>query len=119
MNPVVASHETGQPLMSLEKAVWRLTKENADFFNLDAGHLAEGKRADVVVLNPDKLTDDVHQYHTAEFMQGCDRLVNRNDDVVEAVLINGKVAWEDGDFSETFGKQRFGQFLKGKHQYGE
>ncbi len=116
---VVASHETGQPLMSLEKAVWRLTKENADFFNLDAGHLAEGKRADVVVLNPDKLTDDVHQYHTAEFMQGCDRLVNRNDDVVEAVLINGKVAWEDGDFSETFGKERFGQFLKGKHQYGE
>ena len=115
---VMASHDSGKPLMSLEKAIWRLTKENADFFNLDAGHLAEGKRADVVVLDPAKLTDDVHQYHTAEFLQGCDRLVNRNDDVVVAVLINGKLAWEGGDFTETFGKQRFGQFLKGKHQYG-
>ena len=37
--------------MSIEKAVFRLTKENADFFNIDAGHLAVGKRADVVVLD--------------------------------------------------------------------
>ncbi len=114
---VQASHELGQPLMSLEKAVWRLTKENADFFNLDAGHLAPGKRADVVVVDPKGLTDDVHQYHTAPFLCGCERLVNRNDAAVSAVIINGKIAWQDGGFSERFGKERFGQFLPGKHQY--
>ena len=114
---VQASHEKGNPLMSYEKAVWRLTKENADFFNLDAGSLEAGKRADITIIDPEKLSDDVHKYHTAEFLQGLDRLVNRNDDVVELVLINGKVAWENQQFSERFGKERFGNFLKGKHRY--
>jgi len=116
---VQASHERGDPLMPLEKAVWRLTKENADFFNLDAGHLASGKRADVVIIDPAGLTDDVHQYHTAPFLGGCERLVNRNDDAVAAVIINGKIAWCDGDFSDEFGRERYGQFLPGKHHYSQ
>jgi N-acyl-D-aspartate/D-glutamate deacylase len=101
--------------MSLEKAVWRLTKENADFFNLDAGSLEPGRRADLVVVNPEKLNDDVHEYHTAEFLGGHSRLVNRNDDVVDLVLINGKPAWEDGSFTESFGHERFGGFIKASH----
>lgn len=103
--------------MSYEKAVWRLTKENADFFNLDAGSLEAGKRADITIIDPEKLSDDVHKYHTAEFLQGLNRLVNRNDDIVELVLINGKVAGGNQQFSERFGKERFGNFLKGKHRY--
>jgi N-acyl-D-aspartate/D-glutamate deacylase len=114
---VQASHENGDPLMSYEKAVWRLTKENADFFNLDAGHLAEGRRADITILDPEKLSDEVHDYHTAPFLEGCDRLVNRNDDVVKMVMINGKIAWDNGDFAPAFGKERYGQFLKAKHEY--
>jgi len=114
---VQASHENGQPLMTYEKAVWRLTKENADFFHLDAGTIEEGKRADITVLDPEKLSDDIHHYHKAEFLQGMDRLVNRDDEVVEYVLINGKIAWENHQFSDRFGKERFGEFLKGKHQY--
>lgn len=110
---VQASHEAGAPLMSYEKAVWRLTKENADFFNLDAGHLAVGKRADITVIDPSKLTDAVHEYHTAEFLPGADRLVNRNDDVVDLVTINGKIAWRSGAFTPSFGKERFGEFLRG------
>lgn len=114
---VQASHDQGDPIMSLEKAVWRLTKENADFFNIDAGHIAVGKRADLVVINPDELTDKVHDYHTAPFLEGCDRLVNRNDRTVDLVLINGKVAWESGAYTSAFGKERYGQFLRAKHDY--
>lgn len=114
---VQASHEKGEPIMSFEKAVWRLTKENADFFNLDAGHLAAGKRADITILDPQKLSDTVHEYHKAPFFKGVDRLVNRSDEVVEWVIINGKIAWENADFSPAFGSERFGQFLKGKHEY--
>lgn len=114
---VKASHEAGDPLMSYEKTIWRLTKENADFFNLDAGHLAEGKRADITIIDPEKLDERVHEYHNAPFLEGCDRLVNRNDEVVEYVMINGKLAWELGGFTPTFGKERFGEFLKGKHSY--
>ncbi|MEL6254957.1 MAG: amidohydrolase family protein [Bacteroidota bacterium] len=116
---VKASHDAGDPLMSYEKTIWRLTKENADFFNLDAGHLAEGKRADIIIIDPVKLDESVHEYHTAPFLEGCDRLVNRNDEVVEYVMINGKLAWEMGDFTTAFGKERFGEFLKGKHVYRE
>lgn len=111
------SHERGNPFMTYEKAVWRLTKENADFFNIDAGTLEEGKRADITVIDPEKLTDSVHKYHKAEFLQGLQRLVNRDDEVVDLVVIGGKVAWENHDFSPAFGKERFGEFLKGKHKY--
>lgn len=114
---VQASHENGNPLMSYEKAVWRLTKENADFFNLDAGHLAEGKRADITIIDPENLSDAVHEYHTRPFLHGVDRLVNRNDDVVDLVMINGKIAWANGQYTEAYGKERFGQFLKGNHEY--
>ena len=114
---VQVSHEKGKPLMSFEKAIWRLTKENADFFHLDRGHLAEGKPADITIIDPHKLSDTVHEYHTAEFLAGCERLVNRNDEVVELVMINGKIAWQNQAFSPNFGSERFGQFLKGQHLY--
>ena len=114
---VQASHEAGAPLMSFEKTVWRLTKENADFFNLDAGHLAVGKRADITMLDPAKLTDQVHEYRSAEFMHGLERLVNRDGEVVELVMINGKLAWRGDGFTPAFGRERFGQFLRGTHSY--
>lgn len=111
------SHDRGKPLMSYEKAIWRLTKENADFFHLDTGHLAEGKRADITIINPDKLTDSIHEYHQAEFLEGCERFVNRSNEVVECVLINGQIALQNQTFTPEFGKQRFGEFLKGQHLY--
>jgi N-acyl-D-aspartate/D-glutamate deacylase len=109
---VQSSHRQGRPIMPFEKAVWRLTKENADFFNLDAGTIECGKRADLVVIDPAKLSDAVHEYHTADFIGGHRRLVNRNDDVVDLVVIGGKIAWENGGFSESFGNERFGSFLR-------
>lgn len=113
---VQASHEKGEPLMSYERAIWRLTKENADFFNIDAGHLAAGKRADVTVIDPERLSDEVHEYHTAEFIEGQTRLVNRNDDVVELVMIGGRIAWRGGAATELLGQQRLGRFLPGTHE---
>ena len=111
------SHEHGDPIMSYEKAIWRLTKENADFFNLDAGYIAVGKRADITIIDPKALSDEVHEYHTADFLEGCKRLVNRNDDVVKIVMINGKIAWDNGAYTVAYGKERFGQFLEAQHTH--
>ncbi|PCE64163.1 N-acyl-D-amino-acid deacylase family protein [Sediminicola luteus] len=107
----------GKPLMTIEKAIWRLTKENADFFNLDAGHLAEGKRADLVLIDPDGLNAKVHEWHEADFLGAALRFVNRSDDAVKLVMVNGNIAWQNGEFSPEVGKARFGMFLKGKHAY--
>ena len=111
------SHDRGEPFMSFEKAVWRLTKENADFFNIDAGYLAEGKRADITIINPDGLTDKVHEWHEDKFLGEALRFVNRSDKAVDTVMINGKIAWENDGFVNSFGKEKFGIFLKGLHQY--
>ena len=109
---VKASHDAGKPIMPYEKVIWRLTKENADFFNIDAGHLAPGKRADLVIIDPDQLTDTVHEYHEETFLGEHTRLVNRNDDVVELVMINGKIAWQGSGFTDAYGKEAYGKFLR-------
>jgi len=114
---VKSSHTKGEPIMSYEKAIWRMTKENADFFNIDAGHLAIGKRADITIIDPEQLSDKVHEYHTAKFLSSCDRLVNDSSGVVEHVIINGKVALENGELTSEIGNVRFGQFLQANHEY--
>jgi len=114
---VQASHEKGDPIMSFEKTIWRMTKENADFFNIDAGHIAEGKRADITILDPAQLSDAVHEYHEAKFLQSCDRLVNKSDGVVDTVIINGRVALENGKLTKEVGEVRYGQFLQANHDY--
>ncbi len=109
------SHERNDPYMTYEKLIWRLTKENADFFNIDAGVIEPGRRADIVVIDFDNLSDLVHDYHYAEFLGGTQRLVNRNDQAVTLVMVGGKIAWEAGDFSPSFGEEPYGTFLPGKH----
>ena len=42
----------GEPFMTVERAVHRLTGELADWYRLDAGHLRVGDRADVVIVDP-------------------------------------------------------------------
>ncbi|MFX5245226.1 amidohydrolase family protein, partial [Acinetobacter baumannii] len=68
----------GQPVMSLEKAVWRVTGEQADWFGIEAGRIREGDRADLVVLDPSGLAQDLEQVHWAEMENfgGLQRLVN-------------------------------------------
>ncbi|MDO8330259.1 MAG: amidohydrolase family protein [Fluviicoccus sp.] len=104
----------GKPFMSLEKAVWRLTGELGDWFGIDAGHLREGDRADVVIINPEALDSRLEAYHESG-MEGLDdlqRMVNRSDGTVSAVFINGRTAFRDGKFAADLGQERrYGDFL--------
>ncbi len=108
------SAQRGESFMPLEQAVWRLTGELGEWFGIDAGRLREGDRADVVVINPEALDARLETYHEAEMegMAGLRRMVNRSDGAVEAVLVNGRVAFRHGAFAEDFGKVRhYGAFL--------
>jgi N-acyl-D-aspartate/D-glutamate deacylase len=108
------AEQAGRPIMPVEKAVWRLTGELADWLDVDAGHLRLGDRADLVLIDPAQLDRRLAEYHEApmEGLDGLVRMVNRSDGVVEAVLVNGRVAFRGGAFDPAFGKETgFGQFL--------
>jgi N-acyl-D-aspartate/D-glutamate deacylase len=105
----------GRTVMSTGRAVHRLTGEIADYLGIDAGHLAVGKQADVVVVDPTTLDgrlDDVAEEPMVG-MPDLPRLVRRHDDCTPLVLVNGRVAWRDGEFAEDFGEARgYGRVLR-------
>jgi N-acyl-D-aspartate/D-glutamate deacylase len=105
-----------QQVMPMERAVWRLTGEIADWLGLDAGKLRIGDRADLVVIDPSALDDRLETYHEAPLPElGLTRMVNRSDGAVKTVLVNGRVAFDENGMVSAVGKTRgFGQFLAAK-----
>lgn len=115
---VLDAEKAGTPFMSVERAVHRLTGELADWYRIDAGHLRVGDRADVVVIDPARLDDSLDEYaeDTVESYGGLSRMVNRNDDTVNAVLVGGRAVYLDGTLTELVGTQRTGRFLRAAHR---
>ena len=107
------SHDEGRPVMSLEQAVHRLTGEQADWLGIDAGYIRVGDRADLVVLDPAGLRQNLEQEHWDEMQGfGIPRMVCRNPGCVSHVLINGKLAVDNEQIVPELGRQTgFGQFL--------
>jgi N-acyl-D-aspartate/D-glutamate deacylase len=105
----------GSPFMSVARGVHKLTADLADWFGLDAGYIRKGDRADVVIINPEGLNNDIDGISEAPMEGfGVDRLVKRNDDAVDVTIINGRVAYKKGDyFPENLGKEKgYGSFLE-------
>ena len=102
---------------SLERvahAVRRLTREPAEFFGIDAGRLDVGCRADVVLIDPDRLrtydTDANRQMVYREIFEH-EQLVNRSDGVVTAVFIAGEQVWDGRGFGPALGTRSLGRPL--------
>jgi N-acyl-D-aspartate/D-glutamate deacylase len=109
------AYRDGKPFMTIERAVYRLTGEVAEWFGLDAGTLREGDRADFVVIDPAGLDDTVDGYHEAKvpFYGGLSRMVNRNDAAVVATGVGGAIVFRDGQFREGYGKTvKSGRYLR-------
>ncbi len=104
----------GRPFMSVEQAVHRMTGELADWYQIDAGHLRLGDRADLVVVNPKYLDSHLDDYAEAPVEQYANlpRMVNRNNDAVELVLIGGRAVVRDGEPTPLLGSERTGSFLR-------
>lgn len=105
----------GAPVMSVGAAVRRLTAEIADC-GLDAGTIAKGRRADVVLLDPEALDDRVDAVEEApiDAYGGFVRLVRRNDDAVRGVWVDGRRAVAAGAPLAAVGRERgFGTVLRG------
>ena len=110
---VKESVDEGKPVMSMEKAIWRMTGDQADWFNVDAGKIRVGDRADVVVIDPAGFDQNLEEVSWGEMENfGLQRLVNRNPGIVETVLINGKLAVDDGEVVPQLGKNMgYGAFI--------
>ncbi|MDN5848766.1 MAG: amidohydrolase family protein [Nitrococcus sp.] len=112
------AQRAGAPFLSLERAVYRLTAELADWFGLDTGRLREGDCADFVVIDPAGLDDSVDGYYEAEvpFYDGLNRMVNRNDAAVVATAVNGTIVYQSGRFRDGYGQTvKSGRFLRAKN----
>jgi N-acyl-D-glutamate deacylase len=103
-----------KPFLTVERAVHRLTGELADWYGIDAGHLREGDRADLVVVDPAGLDATVDGLFEAEVPEygGLRRMVNRSDGAAVATVINGRLVYRDGEFTGGFGAARTGRFLR-------
>src|SRR6476660_1270232 len=112
------AENAGTPFMTIEQAVHRLTGELADWYRIDAGHLRIGDRADVVIIDPERLDESLDDYAEEQVEQdgGLSRMVNRNDRTVNAVFVGGRAVFIDGTASDLVGKQRTGRFLRAAHK---
>jgi N-acyl-D-aspartate/D-glutamate deacylase len=111
------AERAGRPFMRPERAVWRLTGEIAEWLGLDAGTIEAGKRADLVVLDPEALGEAGEQAQEEPIAGLGDyvRLVRRNDQAVDAVLISGRLAVERGLPRPELGRERgFGTVLRAR-----
>ena len=92
---VKEAEKAGKPFMTTEQAVHRLTGELADWYRVDAGHLRIGDRADLVVIDPERLDATLDDYAEDRVEQygGLSRMVNRNDDTVNAVFVGGRAVF--------------------------
>jgi len=109
-------------LQKVATAVHRLTQEPADFFGLDVGVLRPGARADLIVVDPAFLqaydSDAGIRYLYRDIFEHH-QLVNRSDGVVAHVMIGGRLAWQDGAYTELFGRERLGRvLLHREHEQG-
>ncbi len=95
--------------------VKRLTKDAAEVFGVDRGSIYEGDTADLILVDPELLAnydgeENVERIFREEYQH--QQLVNRSDGVVPLVLINGKCAWANDEFTKELGSQRLGSLLK-------
>lgn len=104
--------------LPIEKAIWRITGELADWFGLDAGYLQEGRVADVLVLDPHALNTDLSgpQETTDPRFDGAMRMVTRSGRAVQQVIVGGQRVLDQGRPHPEFEQRRFGRLLRSTHK---
>ncbi|UXA15999.1 amidohydrolase family protein [Mycobacterium sp. SMC-4] len=108
------AERAGRAFMTVEQAVHRLTGELADWYRIDAGHLRRGDRADLLIVDPERLDSALDGYaeDAVDIYGGLSRMVNRNDRTVTAVFVGGRAVFVDGRPTAALGRHRTGQFLR-------
>ncbi len=93
----------------------RLTKDAADVFGVEGGTVDQGDVADLILIDPKKLSaydgeKSTERIYREEFKH--EQLVNRSEGVVELVMIGGHIAWENDELAEDLGQKPMGRLLR-------
>ncbi|MEZ5225496.1 MAG: amidohydrolase family protein [Acidimicrobiales bacterium] len=98
--------------LSLEAAVNKLTKVQADLFGLsDRGVVAEGKAADLVVFDPETVAPGPLR-RVNDFPAGAERLTADQPTGMRHLLVNGVQVVDDGVLRDDAVAARPGQMLR-------
>lgn len=100
--------------LPVEKAVSRVTAEPAAWFNIDAGRIEPGAKADIVILDPEKLRHAIPGPVSLPdaALGGSMRMVKRDPDpAVRHVFAYGVEVVTDGNPKPALGHQRCGILL--------
>ena len=90
----------GTGALSLEQAVSKITAETADIWGLkDRGRLVPGQAADIVVFDPDRIGRG--EERPVFDMPGEGMRYTRDSVGVEAVLVNGELAWTPAGYTDA------------------
>lgn len=88
-------------IMSLERAVQRLTSEPAQLFGIrDRGRLEPGFAADVTIFDPKTVGSARRGERRFDFPGGSKRMVMPSNGV-ECTLVNGEVTFENGELTDA------------------
>ena len=98
-------------VLTLEEAVHKLTKVQADLFGIaDRGVLREGLAADIVVFDPDTVAPGpLRRVH--DFPAGAERLTADQPDGMHHLLVNGVTVIRDGVLLDEAVAERPGQLV--------
>ena len=105
----------GRPFLSVQRAVYRLTAEVADWFGVPRRHPARRRPCRLRGDRPGRPRRLRRRLPRGEvdFYGGLSRMVNRNDAAVVATGVNGVVVFRDGEFCDGYGTTvRAGRFLR-------
>jgi N-acyl-D-aspartate/D-glutamate deacylase len=97
-----------------ERAIARVTGEAARWFNLPAGELREGRRADLLLLRPEGLREPIPAPVEVDdpLLDGARRMVKRGaESVVHAVYVGGREVVRDGAPLPALGREAAGEVL--------
>ena len=96
---VIGHYARDKGVLSMQEAIKKMTSMPAKRLGLmDRGVLADGKKADLVIFNPEKIIDKATFEKPHQYPEG-----------INYVIINGKIVLENGTFNDL----KSGEILRG------
>lgn len=87
---ILGKYVREEKILTLEEAIYKMTLKPAQAFKFnDRGELAEGKKADIVIFDPDTIIDKASFIEPDQYSDG-----------IETVIINGEIVLNNGKRSD-------------------